>query len=824
MKKIFWIVGISIAVSLFIGWQSVRNCRDGTSKSSIDFNWYFHLGDLKNAYKIHFDDTAWRKVDLPHDWSIEGAYDRNNPSGWRGAYLPGGIGWYRKYVVWKEGWNGKKVFIEFDGVYMNSEVWINEHYLGKRPYGYISFHYDLTPYLKKGKNVIAVRVDNARQPSCRWYSGSGIYRHVWLHIVPKLHFNRWKTFIFSRNVSNHTYELNIEPIVSNQTAQPQTYRVVTKVFAPFGGIVASAETPFYTLSPDSVATINQTVKIYDPKLWSPNSPNLYAVKNLLLQGECPSDSLTTKIGIRKIAFDPNTGFWLNGKNVKFKGICMHHDAGGVGAAVPDGVLLRRLRLLKKMGCNAIRTSHNPFTPEFYAMCDSLGFLVMDEAFDGWQQPKAKYDYGLYFQKWWRKDLTDCILRDRNHPSVVIWSIGNEVRGRTPEQEKKMVELVHKLDPTRPVTVGGGYSAAICDIAGFNGRGELKGVLEKVHKKHPNWPMIGTELPHTWQTRGVYRTKTWIRGRDFPAPWAPEQMNIKVDTTRIYYPPDLTQREVFTGINPNYFSSYDNATVRISSRKQWERTKSLDFFMGEFRWTGFDYLGENRWPNRGSHAGILDLCGFPKDTYYFYLSEWTKKPMIHLFPLWTIPGKKGIKIPVMVYTNCETVELFLNGNSLGIKAKVNKSNLLWYVPYSPGTLEAVGRIKGQVVCRTKSQTAGEPYKIELTADREDIKANNRDVVHITTKIVDKKGIMVPYADNLIRFKISGPGKLIALDNGDMLDLTSTKINKKKVFNGLCLAIIQSTDRGGKILVTAQSEGLKSATMLIHSKSGRMGKGD
>jgi len=816
MKQFFLLTFLLILISVLIGCQSEKKIPVPRHKINIDFEWYFHLGDLENGYKIHFNDKNWRKLDLPHDWSIEGEYDKNNPSGWHGAFLPGGIGWYRKYIVWKDDWNDKKVFIEFDGIYMNSEVWINEHYLGKRPYGYISFRYDLTPYLKKGKNLIAVKVDNSKQPSGRWYTGCGIYRHVWLNVVPKLHFDRWKTFIYSKNISKNIYELNVESVIFNQTPQVQKFQLLIKVFDPSGEMVASVESPENSILPESSDTIKHTLKIYNPKLWSPDSPNLYVVKSFIIRDDNIIDLIMTKTGIRKIEFDSKTGFWLNGKNIKFKGVCMHHDGGGVGAAVPDDVLSRRLQLLKKMGCNAIRTSHNPFAPEFYDMCDSLGFLVMDEAFDGWQKPKAQYDYGLYFEKWWRKDLTDFILRDRNHPSVVIWSIGNEVRGRTSEQEKKMVELVHKLDPTRPVTIGDGRSAEICDIAGFNGRGEMKGVLEKIHEKHPDWPIIGTELPHTWQTRGIYRTRTWIRGRDFPAPWAPERINVRVDTNKIYYPPDLTENEIFTGINYNYLSSYDNATVRISSRKQWQRTKSLDFLMGEFRWTGFDYLGENIWPNRGWHCGVLDLCGFPKDTYYFYQSEWTSTPMVHLLPHWTHPGKEGIEIPVMVYTNCEMVELFLNGRSLGTQAKGNKPNLLWYVSYSPGTLEAEGKIDGKTVCRTKSQTAGEPYRIELIADRENIKANNRDIIHVTVKVVDEKGILVPYADNLIQFEISGPGKLIALENGDMLDLTSTKINKRKVFNGLCLAMIQSTQRKGKIWVTARSRGLKSATIVINSK--------
>jgi len=784
------------------------------TRQSFDFNWKFHYGEVEDAQEQKYDDHDWRTLDLPHDWSIEGTISRENPSGWRGGFFPGGIGWYRKTFQWKNSWKNKEVTVSFDGIYMNSEVWINGHYLGKRPYGYISFYYDLTPYLKRGDNVIAVRVDNSKQPSGRWYTGCGIYRHVWITTTHHVHVNHLGTYVSTSNITMDSARIKVETCLNNGLDKEKDVSLITNILDESGKVVTSYTTNLL-ISARENDTIIQEIIVNDPRMWSPEDPFLYKVESIVKNGNHFFDKYYTPLGIRKTRIDPLTGFWLNGHNIKLKGVCIHHDAGPVGAAVPDDVLLRRLKLLKEMGCNAIRTSHNPFAPEFYTMCDNLGLMVMDEAFDGWQKPKASYDYGLYFEDWWEKDMTDLIKRDRNHPSVIIWSIGNEVRGRTDSVEALLVDLVHKLDPTRPVTMGGGYNANTCDIAGFNGKGEYKDALKKAHEEHPEWPIIGTEIPHTWQTRGIYRTKTWIRGRDFPSPWAPEKMSSERKFKNIYYPDDLTEKEIFTVIDSNYLSSYDNATFRISARKQWELTSNMDFLMGEFRWTGFDYLGENIWPNRGWHCGVLDLCGFPKDHYYFYQSAWTDQPIVHVLPHWTHPGKENVKIPVMVYTNCEKAELFLNGRSLGIKEKGNKMNLLWYVKYQPGILKATGINNEQVVCEKEIITADEPDAIILTTDKIRIYPDKCSVAHITVEITDHKDVFVPNASNLVRFQITGPGKLIGMDNGDMLDHTSVKVNYRKAFNGKCIAIIQSTGNEGEICIIADSDSLSSDQIILWS---------
>jgi len=427
--------------------------------------------------------------------------------------------------------------------------------------------------------------------------------------------------------------------------------------------------------------IRQEFKVQEPNLWSPENPEMYEIETILTHKEKVLDRYITDIGIRSIENRGSKGFFLNGESIKFKGLSNHHDAGPVGAAVPDDVLYRRLKLLKEMGCNALRTTHNPFSPEFYTMCDTMGFLVMDEAFDGWWTAKAEHDYGNYFEEWWQKDLGDLIKRDRNHPSVVIWSIGNEVRGFNADQQKEIVEFIKQLDDSRPVTQGSGYSAPYIDMAGFNGHGEFKGELKKYHKNNPERAIIGTEITHTLQTRGVYRTKTWYRTKDNPAPWENPGQFKKMEA-RVYKIPDLSENEVFEGITHKYQSSYDNSVVRIGVRDEWNRVEERDYYVGNFRWTGFDYLGESfGWPARTANFGIIDLAGFPKDHYYLYQSLWSSKPMVHLLPHWTHPGLEGIEIPVVVYTNCEAAELFLNGKSLGEKPMGKDRQLLWHVPYA-----------------------------------------------------------------------------------------------------------------------------------------------
>lgn len=780
-------------------------------RTSIDFDWKFYLGEQKNAPLESYDDTNWRVLDVPHDWSIEGTYDENNPAGIAGAYLPTGIGWYRKSIEINNLKKDDKYFVEFDGVYMNSDVYLNGQLLGNRPYGYISFSYDLTPYLKEGVNSLAVRVDNSKAPSGRWYTGSGIYRHVWLTKTTNVYIPQWGTSVTNSNVSEQNAKVQLVGQLKNETGSNQKVVVINTIYNSKNIEIVSSK-KLITVSENG--EFSEDFNIKNPNLWSPDSPNMYALETKLIVDGILRDNYKTPFGIRSIELKGSEGFFLNGKSLKFKGLSNHHDAGPVGSAVPDDLLYSRLKLIKDMGCNALRTTHNPFSPEFYAMCDSLGIMVMDEAFDGWSRAKAEHDYGNYFKDWWQRDLKDLIKRDRNHPSVVIWSIGNEVgKNFNPQVQKEIVEFLKNIDNTRPITQGGGYSAPYIDLAGFNGRGELRGSLEKYHKENPDKLIIGTEITHTLQSRGVYRTKTWYRTKDNPAPWE-KPANFKKLESKVYKIPDLTKEEVFPGITKKYQSSYDNSIVRIGIREDWKRVKKHDYYIGNFRWTGFDYLGESfGWPARTANFGIIDLAGFPKDHYYLYQSLWSDKPMVHLLPHWTHPGKEGVEIPVAVYTNCESAELFLNDTSLGEQKMTDEGQIVWLVPYQKGELKVVAKNHGKIICEKTYNSASEAKGLELKLDRENIEANRTDVIQIEASVVDNKGTMLPDADHLIEFEVIGPGKIIGVENGDILDLSPHKVNYRKAFKGKCLLLIQATAKTGVIEVKAKSKGLQNSTTSI-----------
>jgi len=782
-------------------------------RKSIDTNWYFIQEDVGNAEELDYDHTAWRNLNVPHDWSIEGCYDENNPSGRAGAFLPTGIGWYRKTLNIDELHVNDKYFVEFDGVYMNSDVWINGHHLGHRPYGYISFAYDLTPYVKEGENILAVRVDNSKAPSGRWYTGSGIYRHVWLSRTKNIYIPHWGTFVSTPVVNKDVSEIELLIEIRNESGKQSVALVQSFIIDNEGNIVSTEETEIDLK--DSVK-LYQHFEIQAPELWSPDQPNMYSIQTNIWVGKSLMDQYTTYFGIRSIEIRGSKGFFLNGESIKFKGLSNHHDAGPVGSAVPDDVLYHRLKMLKEMGCNALRTAHNPLSPAFYDMCDTMGFLVLNEAFDGWWTAKAEHDYGNYFDEWWQQDLGDFIRRDRNHPSVVMWSIGNEVRGFTAEEQKTIVDFAKEWDDTRPITQGRGYSAPHLDVAGFNGHGEFKGVLEEYHKDNPDRAIIGTEITHTLQTRGVYRSRTWYRTKDNPAPWEKPENFSKMEP-RVYKIPHLAEQEVFPGITKKYQSSYDNSIVRIGIRDDWNRVEEYDYYLGNFRWTGFDYLGESfGWPARTANFGIIDLAGFPKDHYYLYQSLWSDEPMVHLLPHWTHPGKEGIEIPVIVYTNCEAAELFLNEKSLGKKVMGKERQLVWMVPYEAGKITAVAISEGKEVCRKSFQTAGQASQVRLLLDKVKIRANQSDVVHIEAQITDDKCVMLPDADHLIEFEIRGPAKILGVDNGDILDLDPHKVNCRKAFKGKCLLIIQSTDRKGTIEIEAKSDKVETAFVTIVSE--------
>ncbi|MBN2813657.1 MAG: DUF4982 domain-containing protein [Bacteroidales bacterium] len=813
----------------------------------IDFDWQFHQGDVENGQNPDLNTSDWRLLDLPHDWSIEGTYSLEHGSDWQSGFLPTGIGWYRKTLNWDPSWKNRRIKIHFEGVYLNSDVWINGVHLGHRPNGYIGFEYDLTDYLRKGENIVAVRVDQSKPLTGRWHTGSGIYRHVWLKTSGSVYVDNWGVSFTASNISTEKSDYEVTVDVLNKSDKDDQVQVTALLFDKDGSQVANLNETLKVAS-KGIQTVNLLGDISKPDLWSPETPVLYTLKTRISKGEQVLDESEMKVGFRKIEFSAAFGFKLNGKVTKLKGVCDHHTAGAVGAAVPDDVLLYRLRLLKEMGCNAIRTAHNPFSPSFYNICDSIGLMVMNEFLDGWDTEKAEHDYGLYFEEWWQKDGIDFIKRDRNHPSVVIWSIGNEVINPTREVQKQLVDLFHQFDPTRPVTQGGHDPTrdmteenlhVQLDVKGFNGDGEEKGMLEKFHALEPSMPIVCTEVPHTYQTRGLYRTKTHWRRRDFPAMWEIGKWDgtLRGLEESLFPIPDLKSPEVFTEekcstyyingeeksidiikpyqYNLYYQSSYDNASVRSSARMAWQRTRDLDYVIGQFRWGSFDYLGEsNDWPSRFANFGVIDICGFPKDHFYLYQSMWTEKPMVHILPHWTHPGKEGKKIPVVVYTNCDEVELFLNGESLGTK-KYADEQLVWLVPYEPGMIKAIAKKNSKLAAGDKQITAGPPAKIELIPDKEKVYANRTDVVHVSVDITDENGIFCPMANNVVEFEMTGPARIIGVDNGDPLDLSAYKTNVRRAFRGKIMLLVQATDEEGDISIRAKSEGLEEMEVKLVS---------
>jgi beta-galactosidase len=814
MKKIFLLIVFAQNSILCL------TAQDNRQRLLMDFNWSFSHTDTVGADKINFNDNKWRKLNLPHDWSIENEFTEKAVTGGGGGYLPTGIGWYRKHFVLPKSASTKNAWIEFDGVYQNSDVWINGNHLGHYPNGYMSFYYDLTPYIKSGENVISVRVNNSRQPNTRWYSGSGIYRHVWLTLVDPLHVAHWGTYITTPGADSTTATISVKSIIENKNSFSREIVFRSTVLDGKGMEVAKAES---TLPVELNKNLNvvQRLPVSSPSLWSIEVPNMYTLRFQIIDKGKIIDQVITPFGIRDIKYDLTKGFLLNGKHVKMNGVCLHHDAGSVGAAVPEAMWVRRLKILKEMGCNAIRTSHNPVAPEFLALCDRMGFLVQDEIFDEWKAGKVKYGYSNYFDQWSQHDLVNFIHRDRNHPSIVMWSAGNEIgeqkQDKGHEILKPLLDTFHREDPTRPVTTGNDNIAAdngsaklpflqMLDIVGYNyvdrwhERRELFYDID--HHDHPDWKMIGTESVSISGFRGNY-----FGGNFF-----------KVDTAFI---------------RPAHLPSV------IRAEQLWKFVSAHDYVIGDFMWTGIDYLGEARWPNKNASSGVIDLCGFPKDAYYFYQSQWTEKPMIHLFPHWNWTGKQGEVIPVMVFTNCDTVELFLNGKSFGKKSlefprqgnsggwnkydrpQVNITtgdlHLMWDVPYEPGVLKAVGR-KGGKLYEEEVHTAGASSSIRLSLDRNSIDADSREVAHLKIEIVDAKGYIVPDAEDQIQITVEGEGNLIGLDNGNPADHVSMKSNSRKVFNGLAMAIIQSTNQQGTIRITASGSGLKETTIELTTKKG------
>ena len=862
MKQLL-IIPISCLL-LFLVLGGCTSAERVTDNRRQDFtaDWTFHLGDDSAASRPDYDDTAWRILHLPHDWAIEGEFSRDNPSGTGGGALPGGIGWYRKTFTVDKADEGKRLYIDFDGVYMNSEVFINGHSLGVRPYGYVSFSYDLTPHIRwGGKNVVAVRVDNAEQPNSRWYSGCGIYRNVWLTKLNPVHIAQWGTFITAQDVSKNSARLNIRTKIQyDAAAQLQdsvkqadgTYVVFdseivsladvvlqSRLMDAEGNVVGEGASELQVI-PACPNEVEQEIVVKNPNLWSVNTPYIYKVNSILIDKTTGKvlDNYCTNTGIRTFRFDVQKGFILNGERLKINGVCMHHDLGCLGAAVNIRAIERQLEILQEMGCNGIRCSHNPPSPELLDLCDRMGFIVMDETFDMWRKRKTVHDYSRYFNEWHERDLTDLILRDRNHPSVFIWSIGNEVLEQwsdakadtlTLEQAnlilnfghdqsmlakegemsvnslltKKLADMVKALDSTRPVTAGCNepnpnnhlFRSEALDLIGFNYHDDW---FAGVPEKFPGKPFIVAESVSALMTRGYYRMPS--------------------DETVIC--PERWDKPYFD--DSFSCSSYDNCHVPWGNSHEgtMRHVKNNDFISGQYVWTGFDYLGEPTpygWPARSSYFGIVDLAGFPKDVYYLYQSEWhPEKKVLHLFPHWNWTPGQDIDMWAY-YNNADEVELFVNGESQGVRTKGKDDfHVVWRVKYESGVVKVVSRKDGKTVLEKEIHTAGEPAQIRLTADRNEIKSDGRDLSFVTVEVLDKDGNLCPNADNQIMFDVQGAGFIAGVDNGSPVSMEKFKADYRKAFYGKCLVVVQSDGKSGGIKLTATSEGLKTAVTAIKAK--------
>lgn len=808
----------------------------------FDRDWRFLLADTATMSQPDYQDAAWRSLSLPHDWAIEGDFSATAPSGNTGGALPGGTGWYRKHFTVNEADRGQCFYIDFDGVYMNSTVWINGHRLGCRPYGYSSFRYDLTPYLRYGAdNVLAVRVDNSDQPNSRWYSGCGIYRHVWLTKTAPVHVSHWGTQVTTEGNRVHA---NIW--LSNKENRHVVARVTNWLLDAQGSVKGKAVRTVRVSpsSPDSVngrqPNVSMTLSAGKPRQWTLDHPYVYTVRTEIEVDGHVVDTYDTPTAFRTFRFDASSGFSLNGKQMKINGVCQHHDLGCLGAAVNEDALHRQLTLLKEMGANAVRCSHNPPAPELLNMCDTMGIIVMDESFDMWRRRKTKNDYARFFDQWAERDLSDLVLRDRNHPSVLMWSIGNEVLEQwssadadtlTAEQAnlilnaghdastlaqgtemsvnsllaRNLADIVRRYDPTRPVTAGCNepdpknhlFKSGALDIIGFNYHHQW---VKDVPKNFPGKPFLFSESVSALQTRGFY---TMPSDSVIKAPkewWLP-----------------------YT--DPSYqCSAYDNMHASWSSTHEetWDVVKHNPFVSGQFIWTGFDYIGEPTpygFPARSSYFGIVDLAGFPKDVYYMYQSEWTQKPVLHLFPHWNwLPGQA---IDLWCYYNqADEVELFVNGKSKGVRSKADSHqyHVMWRLTYEPGEVTAVARRAGREVARQTIRTAGAPHHLRLTSDRPSFRRNpnGRSMAFVTVEVVDRDGNVCPRAADDIFFSVEG-GQIAGVDNGNPTSMERFKDHRRKTFNGRCLVVLATDTPDRPVVLRARSYGMDDVTLTVGSQT-------
>ena len=770
----------------------------------MDFGWRFHLGhaadaskdfdfrgNFSNAYNLGsfstllFDDSDWKPTDLPHDWAIELPFTNDSALRSKGYYPLGrgypatSVGWYRRVFELPAADAGKRISIEFDAAYREACVIFNGFYIGRHIGGYDPFSFDVTDFVKPGgRNVLVARVD-ATQSDGWFYEGAGIYRHVWLVKTHPVHVKKWGTFVRSQAGAGEAM-LKIRTEVENHGNGVHNARVTSTILDPAGKVVGKAATPPAAINQSGERAYEQQVALKSPALWSLEQRNLYKLVTEIDTGGPVVDRYETIFGIRTCTFDAEKGFFVNGKSVKLRGTCNHQDHAGVGAALPDAVQYYRIRKLQEMGCNALRTSHNPPTPELLNAADELGMMVLDET-----RMMSSNTEGL-------GELENLVRRDRNHPSVFMWSLGNEDQMAATDAGlhilSAMKATVRKHDDSRPCTIPppmggshfnhGGYN--ILDVQGYN---YADPDAEAFHKTNPKAPVMGTEQVSAVATRGIY-----------------------------IMDPDR-----------GYVSSYDPWTTngRSSCEGWWTFCNARPWLAGGFIWTGFDYRGEPSpygWPNIGSQYGIIDTCGFPKDSFFYFQSWWTAKPVLHVFPHWNWPGLEGKEIAVWVYSNMDRVELFCNGESLGAKDMTKDGHLAWNVAYAPGYIEARGFKGGKQVLTERRDTVGTPAKLVLTADRKQVDANGEDVAMFAVEVQDAQGRYHPLADNQVTFHVSGQARLIGTGNGDPTNHESDRGSVRKAFNGLCMALVQSTKYAGEITVEATSTGLKAATPVTISSKG------
>lgn len=755
-------------------------------KENFDFDWNFSLSDNQKYADRTYNDESWERIQLPHDWSIKLSFDKK--MGGSAAHLPGGIGWYRKQFKLPRSYNGKVISILFDAICHQSDVYINGHHLGFRPYGFCSIEYDLTPYLDyDGENVIAVRVNRSGvKDVTRWYTGSGIYRHAWLQVTNPVHVATYGTYVTTPSVSEDKAEIRIMTTLENELKKVQTVSISHLILDNQGKIVAKSGTEKTLFEAGQSIKITQNLTLNYPRLWTLEKPELYTLETTVKANGKVTDLYKTPFGIRTIAFDSEKGFLLNGKQVKLKGMCLHQDAGSLGTAVLDRSYERRLEIIKEYGCNAIRCSHNQPSPEFLDMCDRMGFVVIDEAFDKW---KSGY-YEKYFDEWWQRDLENMILRDRNHPSIILWSIGNEVteaweQGNEGIKRAEMLrDFVHKLEPSRPVTLAAqnnhrGEFSAVADVVGYN---YLEARLLTDRKNNPKQRfLVSEELPYYSGAEGNIRS--------------------------------------YTVNNP------------------WNVVAAHDFIAGGFIWSGVDYLGEASWPSHGWPNGLFDICMFEKPRAAFHRAMWNPEPMVGIAIIdqsldidhgrdlwqwpkmvshWSFPHRYfGLIMEVRTTTNCEKVELFMNDKSMGVYNTVDYPNhtIIWNVPYTPGKLVAKGYNGNKIVATKQLITSYKTTDILLKQDRTEIKADGQDLSHVAVQLCDKDGNPVQVDDRKLTVSVEGDGTFRGLDTGDLRRETPFGSNELKTYFGQALIIVQSTRKAGQIKVNIQVEGIEKVYSTI-----------